>query len=42
MQKKERNAERKRKEKHIINTTVGFRQLFVLRNQGNVPELIVD
>ena len=40
--KKERKKCREKKKRKRYNTVLDFRQCFALRNQGNVPELIVD
>ena len=40
--KEERKKCREIKKRKTYNTVFGFRQRFALRNQGNVPELIVD
>ena len=41
IKREDRNAERKKKSK-TYNTPMGFRQWFALRNQGNVPDAVLD
>ena len=40
--KKERKKCREKKKQKTYNTVLGFRHCFALRNQGNVPDAIVD